>query len=65
MRLFISNFLFSHFAPVTQEKDALQRMMTSHYHGNNQDSIYELYAVYVEGQRTNHAKLGLYQVYGF
>ena len=62
MRLFISNFLFSHFAPVTQEKDALQRMMTSHYHGNNQDSIY---VVYVEAQRTNHAKLGLYQVYGF
>ena len=48
MRLFISNFWFSYFATVTLEKDALQRMMTlSHYHGNNQDSIYELYVVYV------------------
>ena len=28
IRLFISNFWFSHFAPATQEKDALQRMMT-------------------------------------
>ena len=41
-------------------------MMTLyHYYGNNQDSIYELYVVYVEAQRTNHAKLGLYEIYGF
>ena len=66
LRLFISIFCISHFAPVTQEKYALQRMMTLyHYYGNNQDSIYELYVVYVEAQRTNHAKLGLYEVYGF
>ena len=66
LRLFISIFCISHFVPVTQEKYALQRMMTLyHYYGNNQDSIYELYVVYVEAQRTNHGKLGLYEVYGF
>ena len=43
LKLFISNFWFFHFSPVTQEKDGLQRMMTlSNYHENNQDSIYEL-----------------------
>ena len=53
MRLFISNFLFCHFAPVTQEKDALQRMMTlSHYHGNT--PLIETHLAVVRGLPTKN-----------
>ena len=45
-------FSLSHFAAIIGESDTLQRMMIlSGCHGNNQDSIYELSVVHVEGNK--------------
>ena len=44
-----SFFFLSHFAPVAGKIETLQHtMILSHHHKNNQDSIYELFIVYVE-----------------
>ena len=47
--LLSTGIFLSHFAPVAGKIETLQHtMILSHHHKNNQDSIYELFIVYVE-----------------